>query len=161
MRLKPDRYTVIVLISLAGVLAVQSYATNVSVSNVTYQNQYGLSFGIVSAFTAIDQGFTNITATQTASIQPCVWVDGTTCNTALTVNHLEYALMLKLETPPLILTIYTVTVRWSQSGGPSVLMGQLQVSVSALAVTGQQMTFKFDTGGSSFSSPMSLNVNVA
>src|SRR5215510_6964603 len=156
MRLKLDRTTVIALIALAGILAVHSYATNVSVSNVTYQGQYGLAFGIVSAFTGIDQGFSNITATQTASVQPCVWVDGTLCKTALTVQHLQYALVLQVKTPPLILTTYTVTVHWSQSGGPSVLMGQLQVSVSALALAGQQMTFEFDTGGSSFSSPMSL-----
>jgi hypothetical protein len=161
MRLVPDRYLGIVLLTVAGMLAVHSYATDVSVSDVVYQNQYGLSFGITSDFTAIDQGFNNITSTQTASVQPCIWVAGTVCNTALTTNHLQYAIALNLKTPPLLLTIYTVTVRWSQSGGPSVLMGQLQVSVSALALSGQQMTFEFDTGGESLTSPMSLSVNVA
>jgi len=146
---------------MAALLAVHSYATNVTVSSVTYQNQYGLTFGVTSAFTAIDQGFSNITSTQSASVQPCVWVTGTTCNTALTVKHLQYSVALKLKTPPSLLTTYTVTIHWSQVGGPSVLMGQLTVSVSALALAGQQMTFNFDTGGNTISSPMSISVNVA
>jgi hypothetical protein len=160
MRLLPDRYLGIVLLAVAGILAVHSYATDVSVSNVVYQNQYGLSFGIASDFTAIDQGFSNITTTQTASVQPCIWVTGTVCNTALTTNDLQFSIGLNVKTPPLLLTTYTVTVHWSQSGGPSVLMGQLQVSVSALALAGEQMTFAFDTGGGSFTSPMSLTLNV-
>ncbi len=160
MRLLPDRYLGILLLTVAGMLAIHSYATNVSVSTVAFQSQYGLTFGIASAFTAIDQGFSNITSTQTASIQPCIWLTGTVCSTGLTINHLQYAVALSLKVPPLLLTTYTVTVHWSQSGGPSVLIGQLTVSVSALAVAGQQMTFELDTGGASIASPMSLTVNV-
>ena len=161
MRVLPDRYLGIVLLTVAGMLAIHSYATDVSVSTVAFQSQYGLTFGIASAFTAIDQGFSNITTTQTASVQPCIWVTGTVCKTALTINHLQYAVALNLKTPPLLLTTYTVTAHWSQNGGSSVLLGQLAVTVSALAIPGQQMTFSFDTAGSSLASPMSLSVVVS
>jgi hypothetical protein len=161
MRLLPDRYLGIALLTIAGILAVHSYATDVSVSTVAFQSQYGLTFGIDSTFTAIDQGFSNITSTQTASVQPCIWLNGTVCNTALTINHLQYAVALNLKTQPLLLTTYTVTAHWSQNGGSSVLLGQLAVTVSALAIPGQQMTFSFDTAGSSLASPMSLSVVVS
>src|SRR5712692_6322758 len=131
MRLLPERYLGIVILTLAGMLVIHSYATDVSVSTVAFQSQYGLTFGIASAFTAIDQGFSNITSTQTASVQPCIWLTGTACNTALTANHLQYAIALNLKTPPLLLTTYTVTVHWSKNGGSSVLLGQLAVTVSA------------------------------
>ena len=156
-----DGHTRYALFVVIAILLVHSYASNVSVTTVALQDQYGLTFGINSAFTAIDQGFSNTTLTQTASTQPCLWTNGTSCNTALTLAHLAFSLALYLETPPSMPTNYTITVSWSQNGGPSLQMGQLTVPVSALALAGEQMTFEYDTGGSSITSPMSIHVAVA
>jgi hypothetical protein len=160
MRLFRDGYLRYALFIMTAILLVRSYATNVSVSTVALQDQYGLTFAIPSAFTAIDQGFVNITLTQTGSTQPCLWINETTCNTALTSPHLEYSVVLRLNTPPSLLTTYTVTIAWSQNGGSLIQMGQLAVSVPALALAGQQMTFTCDTGGTSLTSQMSVKVTV-
>ncbi len=160
MRPFRDRYLRSALLTITALLLVHSYASNVSVSTVALQDQYGLTFAISSAFTAIDRGFSNITNTQTGSTQPCLWITGTTCNTALTTSHLEYSVVLRLNTPPSLLTSYTVTVAWGQNGGPLIQMGQLTVSISALALAGQQMAFTYDTGGTSLTTPMSINVTV-
>ncbi len=151
----------LILLLAIDVLAAQSYASTVSVSTITFQAQYGLTFDVISSFTVLDREFNNITLPQAASLQPCLWLNGTTCQTTLTSPHLQYSLALTLNTPPLLLTIYTVTVQWSQNGGPQTQMGILTVSVSAVALAGQQMTFDFDTGNSSFASPLSINVIVA
>ncbi len=160
MRLFYEGYLRYALFIMTVILLVRSYATNVSVSTVDLQDQYGLTFAISSSFTGIDQGFGNITLTQTGSTQPCAWINATTCNTALTSPHLEYSVVLRLNTPPSLLTLYIVTVDWSQNGGPLIQMGQLTVSVSALALEGQEMTFTYDTGGTELTSPMSINVTV-
>ncbi len=143
------------------ILSVHSYATNGQVSSVTYQSQYGIAYQVTSAFTAQDEGFSTIPSSQLASTQPCLWVNGTNCLTALTQGDYEYSLGLTLKTPPSVLTIYTVTVNWSHAGGSQVQMGQLTVSVTALAVANQLMTFQFDTGSSSFTTPLSIDVTVA
>ena len=161
LRLFVDGRVRLVLLLAVVILAVESFASNVSVSTTTFQAQYGLVFDVISSFTALDQGFSNVTVSKIASSQPCLWVAGTTCNTALTSPHLQYSIALTLKTRPLLLTTYTITVRWTQAGGSSTQMGQLTVSVSALASSGQQMTFQFDTGTGSFTSLLSIDVTVS
>ncbi len=153
------REGLILLIAIAG-LAAESYASTVSVSTNTFQAQYGLSFDAPSSFTPIDQGLSNIALSQSASPLHCPWLNGTTCQTALTSPDLQYSLDLRLNTPPLTLTIYTVTATLSRNGGPQTQMGALTVSVSALASAGEKMTFVFDTGINSITGPLSINVVV-
>jgi hypothetical protein len=152
-------YRLIIPIAIA-LVAVASYATNVQVYTTAYQSQYGISYNVSASFTAIDQGFGTIAVSQAASIQPCLWMNGTNCNTALTSNHVQYSLILKLNTPPILVTIYTLTLKWSQLGGAQTALGQLTVSVSALATAGQQMRFQIDTGSGVFTTPLSVNVTV-
>ena len=149
----------LLLMGLATFSAV-SFATTVSVSTTTYQSQYGIGFSVTSAFTATDQGFSVIPATVIASVQPCVWTNSGTCTTALTQSHYEYSLQLTLNTVPSTLTTYTVTVKWDLGTG-QIQLGQLTVLVPLTAVAGQVMTFKMDTGNTSFNTPLSLDVIVA
>jgi hypothetical protein len=152
-------YRLIIPIAIA-LVAVASYATNVQVYTTAYQSQYGISYNVSASFTAIDQGFSTIAVSQAASTQPCLWINGTSCNTALTSNHVQFSLILKLKTPPILVTVFTLTVKWSQLGGAQTTMGQLTVSVSALATAGQQVTFQIDTGSSVFTTPLSVDVTV-
>ncbi len=161
MRLIEDSQLRPVILLIIAALIVHSYASTVSVTTVNLQSQYALVFDVTNKFTAMDQGFNNVTLTQPASPQPCLWINGTSCNTALTAPHLQYSLVLTLNTPPTLLTTYTITVLLSQNGNPQTQLGQLTVSVSALALAGQQMTFQFDTGGTSLTSPLSVDVTVA
>src|SRR5213593_3610570 len=126
-----DRRVRFIMLLTVAVLAVQSFALNIPVSTTTYQAQYGLSYVVTSNFTALDQGFSTVATSQLASTQPCLWVTGTNCLTVETQGHLQYSLVLNLNTPPALLTTYTITVQWSQNGGSQSLMGQLTVSVTA------------------------------
>lgn len=150
----------LLLIAGIAVFSVASYATTVSVSTTTYQSQYGVSYNVTGAFTAADQGFSVVPAAVAASSQPCTWSSAGVCQTGLTQGHYKYTLNLTLNTVPGSTTTYTVTVKWDQGSGQTQL-GQLTVSVPNTATAGQVMTFKMDTGGTSFVTPLSLDVTVA
>jgi hypothetical protein len=151
---------IVALLAAIAIFSIASYATTVSVSTTTYQSQYGVSYNVTGAFTAADNGFQVVPATVAASSQPCTWANAGTCRNALTQGHYEYLLTLTLNTPPSGTTTYTVTVKWDQGSGQSQL-GQLTVSVTSSAVAGNNMTFHFDTAGTSFSTPLSIDVVVA
>jgi hypothetical protein len=148
------------LLAAIAIFSIASYATSVSVSTTTYQSQYGVSYNVTGAFTAADLGFRVVPTGVAGSAQPCPWIASGTCQTALTQGHYEYLLSLTLNTVPGATTTYTVTVKWDQGSGQSQL-GQLTVSVPNTAVAGQLMTFHFDTAGTSFSTPLSIDVVVA
>ena len=137
-----------------------SYAATVSVTTSTYQAQYGLSYNITSGFTATDKGFGTVGSTLSASAQPCTWAAGGGCRTALTVAHYRYQLQLTLNIVPSVSTTYTVTVLWDQGSGQSTL-GTLTVTVPSTATSGQVMTFNLDTGSTSFTTPLAVDVTVA
>ncbi len=143
-----------------ALLSALSYATTVSISTTTLQAQYGLGYDVTAAFTATDKGFTTTAATKAASAQPATWSNGGTVNTALVKNRYLYSLLLTLNTVPASTTIYTITVKWDQGSG-QVQLGQLTVSVPNTAVAAQSMTFQFDTGGTSFTTPLAVDVTVA
>ncbi len=147
------------LIAIAA-FSIASFATTVSVTTTTYQSQYGISYNVTGAFTAADSGFSVVPTGASASAQPCTWANSGVCQTALTTGHYQYKLTLTLNTPPGAQTTYTVTVKWDQGTGQTQL-GQRTVSVPNTAIAGQAMTFDFDTGGTSFTTPLSLDVTVA
>ena len=150
----------LVVLGAIALFSVVSYATTVSVTTTTYQSQYGISYNVTGAFTAADKGFQVVPTTVAASSQPCTWANSGTCRTALTEGHYEYLVLLTLNTAPGSTTTYTVTVKWDQGSGQSQL-GQLTVSVTASAVPGNAMTFYLDSGASSFTAPLSMDVVVA
>ncbi len=67
LRISVDGRVRLVLLLAVVILAVESFASNVSVSTTTFQAQYGLVFDVISSFTALDQGFSNVTVSQIAS----------------------------------------------------------------------------------------------
>lgn len=148
------------LLAAIAAFSIASFATTVSVSTTTLQSQYGVSYNVTGAFTAADQGFSVVPTTAAASTQPCTWASAGTCTNALTQGHYKYTLTLTLNTVPGATTTYTVTVKWDQGTGQTTL-GQLTVSVPNTAVAAQVMTFKMDTGSTSFATPLSLDVTVA
>lgn len=148
------------LLAIIAALSVASYAATVNVTTTTYQAQYGISYNITGNFGATDQGFQTVATTQGASTQPCSWTSGGNCKTALTIGHFHYQLMLNLVNVPAVATTYSVIVEWNQ-GSTLVTMGTLTVSVPSTATAGQTMTFQFDTGGSTFTYPLSIDVTVA
>ncbi len=150
----------LILLGAIAVFSLASYATTVSVSTTTYQSQYGVSYNVTGAFTAADKGFQVVPSAVAASAQPCTWANNGTCENALTQGHYEYLLQLTLNTVPGATTTYTVTVKWDQGTGQTQL-GQLTVSVPNTATAGQLMNFHMDTGGTSFTTPMSIDVVVA
>ena len=148
------------LIAAIAAFSVASFATTVSISSTTYQSQYGVSYQVTGAFTAADGGFSVVPVGVAASAQPCTWLNAGICRTAVTLGHYQYKLTLTLNTPPGATTTYTVTVKWDQGSGQTQL-GQLTVSVPNTATAAQSMTFEMDTGGTSFATPLSLDVTVA
>jgi hypothetical protein len=159
--LKPSgSLKILAVLAAIAIFSVASYATSVSVSTTTYQSQYGVSYNVTGAFTATDKGFQVVPVTAAASSQPCTWANSGTCRTALTEGHYEYLLSLTLNTAPGSTTTYTITVKWDQGTGQTSL-GSLTVSVLSTTPTGQNMTFYFDTAGTSFTAPLSIDVVVA
>ena len=159
--LKPSgSLKIVVLLAAIAIFSVASYATTVSVSTTTYQSQYGVSYSVTGAFTAADKGFQVVPVAAAASGQPCTWTNNAACSTALTEGHYEYLLQLTLNTVPGASTTYTVTVKWDQGSGQT-QMGSLTVTVSTSATAGTVMTFHFDTSGTSFNTPLSIDVVVA
>jgi hypothetical protein len=159
--LKPSgSLKVLALLAAIAIFSIASYATSVSVSTTTYQSQYGVSYNVTGAFTAADGGFSVVPVGIAGSSQPCSWLTAGVCRTAVTLGHYQYKLTLTLNTVPGATTTYTVTVKWDQGSGQT-QMGQLTVSVPNTAITGQLMTFEFDTGATSFSTPLSIDVIVA
>ncbi len=148
------------LLAAIAAFSAASFATTVSVTTTTYQSQYGVSYNVTGAFTATDQGFSVEPNAIGASTQPCTWANNGVCNTALTTGHYKYTLTLTVVTPPGSTNTYTVTVKWDQGSGQTTL-GTLTVTAGTTAAAGQVMTFKFDTGGTSFTTPLSLDVTVA
>ncbi len=159
--LKPSgSLKMLALLAAIAIFSIASYATAVSVSTTTYQSQYGVSYNVTGAFTAADKGFQVVPSSVAASTQPCAWTNSGTCQTALTQGHYEYLLQLTLNTVPGGTTTYTITVKWDQGSGQS-QMGQLTTSVPNTATVGNVMTFRFDTAGTSFNTPLSIDVVVA
>ncbi len=148
------------LLAVIAAFSAASFATTVSVTTTTFQSQYGVSYNVTGAFTAQDGGFSVIPSGVAASSQPCTWANLGVCRNALTLGHYQYKLTLTLNTPPGSTTTYTVTVKWDQGSGQT-QMGQLTVSVPNTATAAQSMTFDFDTGGTSFTTPLSMDVTVA
>ena len=149
----------IVLIAII-VVSVTSYASTVSVSSKTDQAYYGVSFSNSNAFNAEDQGFSVQGANAAASAQPCTWTSGGTCRQALTASHYVYKVIMILKIVPASTTTYTYTTKWDQGAG-QVTIGALTVNVPNTAVVGQTMTFTFDTGSTTFSTPQSMDIAIA
>jgi hypothetical protein len=148
---------VLVLVSL---MAVTSYATSVTVTSTTFSGLQGALYQVTGGFSVFSKGFATAGAEVAASTQPCPWSNGGTCATAIAAGHFYYGIVLTLNTVPASTTTYTVNVYWSQNGGARALMGSLTVSVPTTAVSGQTMTFNFDTAGTSINAPIGIDVIV-
>ncbi len=145
---------------IIAVISTASYAATVSTTEVSYQAQYGLSYDVTGAFTATDKGFRTTASNRAASALPAAWNNGGTVNTALVKGRWQYSVDLTLQTSPAVATTYTVRVYWDQGSGIT-QMGQLTVNVPGGTPVGQTMTFVFDTGSASFSTPLAVDVIVA
>jgi P pilus assembly chaperone PapD len=141
-----------------------SYAATVSVTPFTYQDYEGIHFIVTGALTGSFNGFFVVTNTQTASILPCTWANGGTCNTALTAGH--WYLSITLTTTSTALApgpTYTVTVKWApNTNSPYTTLTALTFQTGATPPqSGESMTFLFDTGVSTFYAPAGIVVTVA
>lgn len=145
---------IVVIISISS-------ASTVSTTKTTMQAFYGMSNNIVNNFLAETQGFSVISPSSGATSQPCTWITGGTCQTSLTKNDYQYAVILIVNTPPSLLTTYTVTMKWDLGHGSGLVqVGSLKVSVP-VTTAGQSMTFVFDTGSNTYSDPRSIQINVS
>lgn len=73
---------------------------------------------MISNFTVPDEGLSNIPFRKQRPRSPAL-VDGHHLPDRVNFADLQYSLVLTLNTLPLVLTIYTVRVQWSQNGAPN------------------------------------------
>ena len=143
------------------VVSVSSAAT-VSTTKTTMQAYYGVSNNIANTFVGQSQGFSVVTSNSAASTQPCTWISGGTCQTALKKNDYQYAVVLIVSTTPSLLTTYTVTMNWDLGKGSGLVqVGSLKISVPVTSLAGQSMTFVFDTGSSTYKDPQSIQISAS
>ena len=156
--------SIILMAAVAAVIIVSSvvYATVVSVTTTSNQAQYGVSYDVTTTvLSATDKGLATVPTTTTASTLPCTWTSSGSCNQALTKGHFKYTVQLSINAAPASTTTYTVTTKWDQGSGQSTMGGSgLTVSVPTTVTAGQTMNFIFDTGGTSFTTPLAIDVTV-
>lgn len=151
---------VVIMIAIV-VFSITAYASTVSITPKTDQSVFGISFTNTNNITPRDRGFSVQGSTQAASALPCAWTNGGTCRQALTLNHYIYTLTIVLNTVPGSSTTYTVTTKWDQGAGQVVVGGSaLTVTVPTTATAGQTMTFIYDTGSTTFTTPQSMDVTI-
>lgn len=150
----------LLVVLVVSALAIGSYATTATIFNSNIASQYGVSYNITGNLTGVDQGFTTTPGNSAASSQPCPWTNGGTCHMAMTRGFYRYSLLLTLNFPVRAPTSFTVLVQWDTGAGETTL-GSLTFSVPTTAAAGQQMTFRFNTGANTLTSPLSMDITVA
>ncbi len=156
------RLRLLIPVIAIAMLTVGSYSAGVSISSSAYQAHYGVAHDATATFTGLDQGFTRISSSQTASPLACMWTTGGTCRTALTSGDLKYTVKVTLNTPLASATTYAVTIKWDNGGtGTSIKLCQLTVSVPTTASATQYMSFQCDTGQTSIGAPAAVDVAMA
>ncbi len=146
-------------ILLVSVLTMGSYAYTVNLSASTYEGLTSEVFDVLGGITINSQGFKGTKSNFAGESQPCTWADNGNCRTSLTKNNYEYSVILTIAAPVPAAATYTVEVQWDQSG-TLVTMGTRTVTLAASETIGDTMTFKFDTGVTSFTAPLTTIVSV-
>ena len=150
---------ILVPILAVAVFSIGSFATTVSVSPATYQEQNGVQYNVTGVFSAQSNGFVVTQSSGIASTLPVTWADGGMVQTALTAGDWQYSVTLTLNTVPASTTTYTYTVEWNTGSG-NVQLCQLTVSVPTSAASAQTMTMLCDAG-STFNAPAGITITVA
>lgn len=143
-----------------SLISIGGYAASVNVTQTTYQTQSGVYYNVVGGFTAVSNGFNVVQSSGSATSTPYTWVDGGTCQTALTAGHLLYSVTMTIEAAASPSTTYTYTVTWNQGSGYSTL-GSMTFTTPATITAGQTVTFLIDTGVTTINAPVGINIIVA
>jgi hypothetical protein len=143
-----------------SIFAVSSYAANVSVQTVSYAGQGGVNFIVSNGFTVADSGFHVAQASDAGSTLPAAWVNHRVANTSLTAGNWYYELTLTLGAAAATDHMYTVTVQWNTGSGYTSLT-PITFTTPHSIVPNEVMTFRMDTGVTSFSAPTAVTVVVA
>jgi hypothetical protein len=143
-----------------SLISIGGYAASVNVTQTTYQTQQGVYFNVVGGFTAASNGFLVVQSSGSASAQPFTWSNGGICQTAQTAGHWYYSVTLTLTAAASPSTTYTYTVSWNSGSGYTTL-GTLTFTTLGTITAGQTVTFLIDTGVTTFSAPVGINITVA
>ncbi len=130
-------------------------ATTAPVQVNPVQTMNGVVTKITGAFSVVVTGYFPIGSDSPATPPPCTWTSGGGCFGALTTGDWNVLVTLKLNTPPLTATNYNLNVNIL-----TVFSTSMAISVPSGATAGSQMSFLFDTGTATLSSPIVLLVTV-
>jgi len=154
------RNLALIIIAAIAILSTVVYASSVSVATSTYQAQNGVYYVVTGNFGVTGQGFT-VGQTATASKQPCPWISGGTCTTAVTGGDWVYTVQVALTGSTPKSSTFTVTLQWLPQGGTAyVTVGTLRFTTPSTITPGQTMNFIFDTGSTSFTAPVAIVITV-
>jgi len=144
-----------------SLVSVGSYASSVTVSPTTYQDEKGIYFNVIGGFTALSNGFWVVQADSSATSLPALWSNAGTVQTSMTAGQWYYSFTLTLNAAATHGTTYTVTASWDTGSGYNTLGSPLTVTTLGTITAGQTMTFLIDTGVTSFSAPTGITITVA
>ena len=154
------RKTPLILIAVIATLATAVYAATVAVNTTTYQAQNGVYYVVTGDFGVTGLGFT-VGQMATATGQPCAWISGGTCTTAVTGGDWVYTVQVALTGSTPTSSTFTVTLQWLPQGGTAyVTVGTLQFTTPSTITPGETMNFIFDTGSTSFTAPAAIVITV-
>ena len=144
-----------------SMLAVVSFAANVTINTTTSQTVQGVIYNVVGGFTAATNGFQVTYSAATATTLPATWANGGTVTTATVVGDWQYSLTLTITAQATGSTTYTVTVQWNTGSGYNTMGTQITVTTPSSITPNQTMTFMLNTGVSTFSAPVGIMITVA
>ena len=152
---------ILVPILLISVLAVVSFAANVTINTSTSQAVQGVIYNVQGGFTAVNNGFAVTYSAATATTLPATWSNGGTVTTATVAGNWQYSLTLTITATASPSTTYTVTVQWNTGSGYTTMGTSLTVTTPGTITAGQTMSFVLNTGVSTFNAPAGIMITVA
>jgi alpha-D-ribose 1-methylphosphonate 5-phosphate C-P lyase len=144
-----------------SILAVVSFAANVTITTTDSQAVQGVIYNVNGGFTAATNGFQVTYSAATATSLPATWSNGGTVTTATVVGDWQYSLTLTITSSASASTTYTVTVQWNTGSGYATMGTALTVTTPSTITPDQTMTFVLSTGVSNFAAPVGIMITVA
>ncbi len=144
----------IIPILLISTLCLVSFATSASISTTPYKAYNGEMISITGDYEVTPVGFSIATDDLTTST---AWSTTTALCTGVIAGNWMYTIQLRALTT----TPATVSIRWSANGDPTTYEDMGSITISTNPVNGQQATLIFDTGVTTFNSPVGITITVA
>ncbi|MEM0146125.1 MAG: hypothetical protein QXH66_03950 [Conexivisphaerales archaeon] len=148
------------VIAIIAAISTVAFATSVGVTTTTYQAENGVEYIVTGNLTVNAVGFEVAPVAEAASSSPVSWVTNGYAQTAITAGDWIYNVTVTLTSSTAASTSYTITVSWNQNGAGLKQIGSITFTTPSSITSGEEMTFSFDTGLTTFTAPSGIVITV-